>query len=94
MGHEASGTIRAVGSAVTSHVPGNRVAIEPGHPCRRCDRCKIGHYNLCPDMRFAADPPKRHGTLTKYSMLPDDVCYKGPASISLADAVLMEPLAV
>lgn len=94
MGHEASGTIHAVGSAVETLVPGDKVAIEPGYPCRRCERCKIGLYNLCPKMKFAADPPKRHGTLTKYFVLPADFCYKVPETISLAEAVLIEPLAV
>ncbi|RJE26891.1 hypothetical protein PHISCL_00803 [Aspergillus sclerotialis] len=94
MGHEASGTIHAVGSAVETLVPGDRVAIEPGYPCRRCERCKTGRYNLCPKMKFAADSPKLHGTLTKYFVLPADFCYKVPETISLAEAVLIEPLAV
>ncbi|KAK6826424.1 hypothetical protein RU639_005431 [Aspergillus parasiticus] len=94
MGHEASGIIRDVGSEVTSLLPGDRVAIEPGYPCRRCARCKIGRYNLCPEMKFAADPPFTHGTLTKYFKVPADFCYKIPDNMSLSDAVLMEPLAV
>ncbi|OOF99028.1 hypothetical protein ASPCADRAFT_140592, partial [Aspergillus carbonarius ITEM 5010] len=94
MGHEASGTIHAVGSAVTSLVPGDRVAIEPGYPCRHCDQCKSGRYNLCPEMKFAADPPVVHGTLTKYFMLPADFCYKISDNVKLSEAVLLEPLAV
>ena len=94
MGHEASGTIHAVGSAVISLIPGDTVAIEPGYPCRRCGSCKFGRYNLCPEMKFAASPPKKHGTLTKYFLLPADFCCKVPENISLAEAVLMEPLAV
>lgn len=94
MGHEASGTIHAVGTAVTSLRPGDKVSIEPGYPCRRCGHCKSGRYNLCPEMQFAASPPFTHGTLTKYFLLPEDFCYKLPDSISLEEAVLMEPLAV
>ena len=37
--------------------PGDRVAIEPGVPCRMCDYCKNGRYNLCPEMKFCATPP-------------------------------------
>jgi D-xylulose reductase len=69
MGHEASGTIHEIGSAVTSIKKGDRVAIEPGVPCRRCGVCKEGRYNLCPEMKFAADPPFSHGTLRKYFKL-------------------------
>lgn len=94
MGHEASGTIHAVGSAVTHLFPGDNVAIEPGEPCRLCARCKEGLYNLCPDMKFAACPPDAHGTLAKYFKIPADLCYKLPPGVSLQEGVLAEPLAV
>ncbi|OJZ90777.1 hypothetical protein ASPFODRAFT_57036 [Aspergillus luchuensis CBS 106.47] len=76
MGHEASGIIHSIGTAVTILQPGDEVSIEPGYPCRRCTSCKSGRYNLCPEMKFAADPPFVHGTLTKYFRVPADFCYK------------------
>lgn len=94
MGHEASGTIHSIGSAVTTLVPGDQVAIEPGFPCRRCARCKEGRYNLCPNMKFAASPPEAHGTLCKYFKLPEDYCFKLPPGVGLEEAVLVEPAAV
>ena len=94
MGHEASGIIDQVGTAVSDLKVGDRVAIEPGYPCRRCDTCKRGQYNLCPDMKFAACPPNDHGTLTRLFKLPEDFCYKLPDTVSLEEAVLLEPLAV
>ncbi|KAL4965060.1 NAD(P)-dependent alcohol dehydrogenase [Aspergillus stella-maris] len=99
VGHEASGTIHAVGSAVTSLAPGDMVAIEPGYSCRHCERCKAGTYNLCPQMKFAADPGSGfHGTLTKYFKVPADFCFKVPktsgSAVGLKEAVLIEPLAV
>jgi len=95
LGHEASGIIAAVGAKVQSVKPGDRVAIEPGFPCRRCSYCKHGKYNLCPEMKFAADPRSmQHGTLTKYFRAPGDFVYRIPASMSLQEAVLVEPLSV
>ncbi|CAG8283181.1 unnamed protein product [Penicillium salamii] len=94
MGHEASGIIASVGTAVTSVKVGDRVAIEPGHPCRRCQACKNGRYNLCPDVRFAAAPPNVHGILTKFWKVPSDFVYKINDNASLEEAVLIEPLAV
>ncbi|KAI9842071.1 MAG: hypothetical protein M1837_007496 [Sclerophora amabilis] len=93
LGHESAGVISQVGSAVTSLKPGDRVALEPGVPCRRCVRCKDGKYNLCADMAFAATPPY-HGTLTKYYALPEDFCYKLPENLSLEEGALIEPLSV
>ncbi|KAF7553539.1 hypothetical protein G7Z17_g3542 [Cylindrodendrum hubeiense] len=94
MGHEASGIVHSVGSEVATVKPGDRVAIEPGFPCRRCNRCKAGKYNLCPKMQFAADPPHTHGTLARYFKIPEDFAYKIPDSLSLEEAVLVEPLSV
>ncbi|KAF4826042.1 D-xylulose reductase A [Colletotrichum tropicale] len=94
MGHEASGTIFSAGPGVTSVRVGDKVAIEPGFPCRRCKNCKDGVYNLCPRMAFAADPPDNHGALTKYFVVPEDFVYKVPEEVSLQEAVLVEPTAV
>ncbi len=93
LGHESSGIIAQVGSAVKSVKVGDKVAIEPGTPCRHCENCLKGKYNLCPDMRFAATPPY-DGTLTGFYVAPEDFCYKLPENISLEEGAVMEPLAV
>ena len=93
LGHESSGVVSAVGSEVKSLKVGDRVAIEPGIPCRRCDPCKGGKYNLCPKMAFAATPP-HDGTLAKYYVVPEDFCYALPEHVSLEEGALMEPLSV
>lgn len=82
LGHESSGIIHAVGKGVKHLAIGDRVALEPGQPCRRCGRCKSGRYNLCVDMVFAATPPY-DGTLARYYRIPEDFCYKLPEDIPL-----------
>ena len=57
LGHELSGTIEAVGSAVDPSRVGKRVAVEPQRPCKNCEQCKAGRYNLCPNIEFYATPP-------------------------------------
>jgi D-xylulose reductase len=94
MGHEASGEVFDVGSAVTDLKPGDHVAIEGSRPCRQCKRCKEGLYNLCPKMKFTASPPDTDGMLAKYFKIPADFCYKLPKGVSLDEGVLVEPLAV
>lgn len=93
LGHESSGIVEQVGNKVTTLKPGDRVTMEPGQPCRRCDACKAGTYNLCPSMAFAATPPI-DGTLAKYYRLPEDLCFKLPDNLSLEEGALVEPLSV
>lgn len=93
LGHESAGTVIRVGSAVKSLAAGDKVAIEPGYPCRRCDECLAGRYNLCPDITFAATPPN-DGTLTGFWVAPCDFCYKLPDHVSLQEGAIIEPLAV
>lgn len=72
---------------------GDRVAIEPGVPCRLCDYCKQGRYNLCLEMKFCATPPY-HGNLCRYYAQDADFCFKLPDNVSLEEGALMEPLSV
>lgn len=93
MGHESSGLVVEVGDGVTNLKPGDRVAIEPGVPCRCCSFCKGGRYNLCLDMRFCATPPV-DGSLAQYYTHPADFCYKLPDHVSFDEGALLEPLSV
>jgi L-iditol 2-dehydrogenase len=93
MGHESSGVVMETGEGVTDLKPGDRVAIEPGVPCRTCSFCKAGRYNLCPDMRFCATPPI-DGSLANYYVHASDFCYKLPDHVSFDEGALLEPLSV
>ncbi|KAH9492945.1 hypothetical protein Btru_023899 [Bulinus truncatus] len=93
LGHEASAVVSKVGPNVTSLKVGDRVAIEPGVPCRICYYCKSGRYNLCPDMKFCATPPY-HGNLARYYVHDADFCFKLPDHVSFEEAALLEPLSV
>ncbi|XP_022913174.1 sorbitol dehydrogenase [Onthophagus taurus] len=93
IGHEASGTVAKIGKNVKHLKPGDRVAIEPGVPCRICSFCKEGRYNLCPDVIFCATPPV-HGNLGRYYVHAADFCFKLPDNVSLDEGALLEPLSV
>jgi L-iditol 2-dehydrogenase len=93
LGHEASGVVIAQGKGVTNLDVGDRVAVEPGVPCRFCSVCKSGRYNLCEDVRFLATPPV-NGALCKYLVHAAEFCHKLPDHLSFDDGALMEPLSV
>ena len=93
LGHEASGTIRAVGAEVTDRTPGQRVALEPQETCGRCKECQSGRYNLCPQVRFFATPPV-HGAFAQYVVLDAIRAHPVPDQLSDEAAALIEPLSV
>lgn len=93
LGHEASGTVSAVGPGVDQARVGQRVAIEPGVPCRRCDQCRHGRYNLCPDVQFMATPPV-DGAFAELVIVPADFAHPVPDNVSDDAAALVEPLSV
>jgi len=93
LGHEAAGTVESVGAGVDTLTPGDRVAMEPGIPCGRCDLCSVGRYHLCPEMRFWATPPV-HGALAEYVVHPAGFTYRLPDDISFEEGTVIEPLAV
>lgn len=49
IGHESSGIVHKVGDRVTHLKIGDRVAIEPGVPCRYCNNC---NWKIQSDMIF------------------------------------------
>ncbi|KAF2893446.1 hypothetical protein ILUMI_12731 [Ignelater luminosus] len=93
IGHEASGIVIEVGSEVKHLKKGDRVAIEPGVPCRICNFCKEGNYNVCNDMIFCACPPC-DGNLVRYYCQAADFLYKLPDHVSLEEGALLEPFSV
>lgn len=93
LGHEASGVVDAVGVGVDPSRVGQRVSIEPGVPCRSCEQCLAGRYNLCPRMRFHATPPV-DGSLAESVVIHAAFAHPVPDSVSDEAAALLEPLSV
>ncbi len=93
LGHEASGVVRALGPGVSRLEVGQRVALEPGVPCRRCRACRTGHYNLCPDVKFFATPPV-DGAFARFVVHDQDFAYPLPEHVSDDAGALLEPLSV
>ncbi|PWY97604.1 putative xylitol dehydrogenase [Testicularia cyperi] len=93
LGHESAGIVTAVGEGVDTHKVGDRVALEPGVPCRSCPVCLNGDYNHCPKLEFAATPPY-DGTLCTFYNIHATFAHHVPDTMSMEEASLMEPLSV
>ncbi|KAK5945718.1 hypothetical protein PMZ80_002926 [Knufia obscura] len=108
LGHEAAGVVTAVpeqqpsnGTAIipgdSSLKAGDRVALEVGIPCRTCNFCATGRYNLCPRLSFRSSAktfPHADGTLQTAITQPENMCHKIPESMTFEEGALIEPLAV
>lgn len=93
LGHESGGTVIEVGKDVKHLKVGDRVALEPGKTCGKCEFCRTGRYNLCPDVVFFATPPVG-GVFQEYVAHEAGLCFKLPDNVSTMEGALIEPLAV
>lgn len=93
LGHEAAARVVAVGPDVANLSLDDRVIIEPGLACGRCALCRVGRYNLCPNVRFLGIPPT-DGLLAGLVRVPARWVYRLPDSMSDAEGAMIEPFAV
>ena len=93
IGHEAAGTVVDVGAEVDRDRIGQRVALEPGVPCRHCAQCLAGRYNLCPDITFYATPPY-DGAIAEVVTLDAAFAHPVPEGMSDEQAAMAEPVSV
>lgn len=93
LGHEASGIVTEVGSAVKTLKVGDRVCMEPGIPDFNSVETMAGMYNLDPAVRFWATPPI-HGCMRETVVHPASLTFKLPDNVSLEEGALAEPMAI
>jgi L-iditol 2-dehydrogenase len=93
VGHELAGDVVAVGPDVRGLTVGTRVALEPGVTCGRCQMCKSGRYNLCPDVSFFATPPVQ-GAMSEYAVIRADFAHTLPDHVTYEQGALCEPISV
>jgi L-idonate 5-dehydrogenase len=97
LGHEVSGIVRVVGSAVQNFKAGQRIAISPSRPCGQCQYCQKGQHNHCLDMRFFGSAmrfPHVQGAFRQTLVIDASQAHPLQDSLSLSLAALAEPLSV
>lgn len=93
LGHEFSGVIRELGAGVDGVAVGDRVVVRPNYFCGDCAACRAGHEHLCEKGAFhGINAPG--GGLSERTAVPAVNVHVLPDTVSLAQAAVVEPLAV
>jgi L-iditol 2-dehydrogenase len=97
MGHEASGEVAQIGSAVQGFGVGDRVGFDSTVYCLHCANCYSGHYNLCLNRQVVGVSEgtyRRHGAMAEYVAVPYWIAVHLPDNLSYAQAALIETTAI
>src|ERR1700728_4898488 len=88
MGHEAAGTVAAVGAGVTGFREGDRVTFDSTVYCGNCDFCRRGEMNLC-DRRevvgVSCGDYRRHGAFAEFVAVPERIVYRRPGAWEVSE---------
>lgn len=88
LGHEFAGEVVAIGAGVERIKVGDRITALPFTGCGKCAVCLVGQPNFCTEFRGAA------GGFAEYMVTAERVATKLPATLSMDDGALIEPMAV
>lgn len=88
LGHEFSGEVVALGSEAEGLAVGDKVAVIPLRSCGQCSACRKGLLQWCEQFALQG------GGYAEYAITRPHQCIRLPASASLADGAIVEPLAV
>ena len=97
MGHEAAGTVTAVGESVKGWSEGDRVTFDSTIYCGECPPCLQGNMNLC-DRRqvlgVSCGDYRRSGAFAEFVVVPARIIHRLPENLSFVEAALLEAVAV
>ncbi|MBD2294708.1 alcohol dehydrogenase catalytic domain-containing protein [Anabaena sphaerica FACHB-251] len=90
-GHEAAGTVVAVGAGVHNWQVGDSIVANNSAPCMKCFFCQRQEYSLCPNLTW------NNGTFAEYLKIPAPIVQHNmlrlPDELPFALAAMTEPLA-
>lgn len=92
LGHEITGHVETVGSAMTGVRTGERVAINNVLTCGTCFWCQRGEQAVCPSMAVAG--LSADGGLAEFLVWPAENIVPLPDTVSDEEAALVEPATV
>lgn len=93
IGHEFSGEVVEVGSAVRNIRVGSRVSSESHIPCNICELCREGHRHVCPNTSIIG--VHQDGAFAEYITIPEEIAFVyQDERLSWEQLALMEPFGV
>ncbi len=84
IGADGSGIVKEIGSEVTKVEIGDKVAINPGISCGKCEMCLSGNQVFC--KQFSIKGEHEWGTFAEYFKVPELNVYKIPEDFPLDKA--------
>lgn len=91
-GHEWSGTVERVGSAVPQELLGRKVVGESARGCQICERCRLGENTLC-ESGYEETGFTQPGGMAQTLVVPARHLHTLPDDADLAAAAVLEPAA-
>lgn len=91
-GHEISGEVVDIGSAVSRLRKGDRVILEPITYCGECYACKKGRQNVCESLQV--NGAHVDGGFQEYLLTTEKQLHKIPDGVSFIQATLVEPYTI
>jgi (R,R)-butanediol dehydrogenase / meso-butanediol dehydrogenase / diacetyl reductase len=88
LGHEFAGEVVALGKGTEGLALGDLVCVIPLQSCGHCASCKSGEVAWCDQFGLQG------GGYAEYAITRPNQCVRLPASASIADGAIIEPLAV
>jgi 6-hydroxycyclohex-1-ene-1-carbonyl-CoA dehydrogenase len=87
LGHEISGRVAELGSAVTGWAEGAPVLVPAVLPCGRCQLCRSGRENICPDLKMVGNHVD--GGYAEFVVVPGKDLVPLPPSIDLTTGAVI-----
>lgn len=97
MGHEAAGTIAALGPGVDGWALGERVTFDSTVYCGECFYCRRGEINLCDNrtvLGVSTGDYRQNGAFAEYVAVPTRILYRLPESLSYHQAAMTEAVSI
>ena len=101
LGHEAAGTVEAVGPAVTTLKPGDHVVLTWKPGCGRCEMCQQGWLTVCDLLPSVGSKPRSRasgqelnqlvglGSFGSYTVVPEEAAVPVGADIPFPQAAVV-----